>query len=1011
MNLKLKINREEKMLKNCFTCSFILMVFIAFMTPGFSQEWLVYDASVMPDSSDPAFITSNSNNPPDTSTWIEDDPDIVGNSLARYVCPDADSRIMWAIDPIADSLPNGITFMFRVKAYDYGSYNRIFELDIRPGVLTADSVREKVVLHAANRIQLENSNVNNYDVTGIENWHTYRVTYYDSVTTVYMDENPAAVVTGQSADNNTNDYFRWGDGSGSNTYGCLLDWFAWDTTGVYAPGEGAAIPDSLYVDEEPPIPPPPGWLVYDASVMPDENDPAFDVSNTLNPPDTSTWIEEDPDIVGNSLARFVCPDADSRTMWRINNMGYNNENGATFIFRVKAYDFGTYNVLFELDIRTGGVREKVVLQANGEVELQRSGQDVVIDSIENWHTYRVTYIDSVATVYLDENPTPLLSGFNDEATTSDYFRWGDGSDGNTYACLVDWFIWDTTGANAPGEGMAIPDSLYVDEWEPEPIPPSWLVYDASVMPDENVPPFGISNTSNPPDTSTWIVEDPDIEGNSLARFICPDADSRTMWAIDPMGYIPAFGATFIFRVKAYEFGSYDCLFELDIRTGGVREKVVLQANGEVELQRSGHDTSIEGIENWHTYRVTYYNSETNVYLDENATPLLTGITSETNANDYFRWGDGSDGNIYACLVDWIIWDTTGAYAPGQGLSIPDSLHVDSLQVEELALVAYWKLDETSGTTVTDSLGNSIGTLVNMEGNEWTTGQVDNALDFAAGNDSSHILIADNDFIEFGQTESFTISVIVKADPLMNTDDMYMVYKGASEVNAGNGWEGKWYGLSFKDQQARFAVDDNVNKTELAVSLTGLDNPFPVNQWIHLVAVRDLPSDSLRMYLNGVQIGVMKDITDNDISSGDLPLLIGNDYTLQSRFIGQMDEVRIYQGALPGSEIQDLFESYEIHISGINNGTGKLPLAYALYQNYPNPFNPATTIKFDLLKAGNTNIKVYNTLGQLVETLLDKKMEAGYHKVIFNAGKYASGVYFYKIVSGKFIEIKKMVLIK
>jgi hypothetical protein len=785
------------MLKRCFSYNFILLVFIAFMTVAFSQEWIVYDASVLPDENDPAFITSNSNNPPDTSVWIDDDPDIVGNSLARFVCPGADSRIMWAMDPIADDLPNGITFMFRVKAYDYGSYDRIYELDIRPGVLTADSVREKVVLHAVNRIQLENSSENNYDVAGIENWHTYRVTYYDSVTTVYMDENPAAVVTGQSASNNTNDYFRWGDGSGSNTYGGLLDWFAWDTTGAYAPGEGAAIPDSLYVDE----------------------------------------------------------------------------------------------------------------------------------------------------------------------------------------------------------------------WEPEPIPPGWLVYDASVTPDLNDPPFGISNTSNPPDTSVWIEEDPDILGNSLARYVCPDADSRIMWTIDPMGYNPAFGATFIFRVKAYDFGSYDCLFDLDIRAGGVREKVVLQANGEVELQRSGHDINIEDIENWHTYRVTYYNSETNVYLDENATPLLTGITGETAPNDLFRWGDGSDSNIYACLLDWFIWDTTGAYAPGEGLAIPDSLHVDSVQVEELALVSFWKLDETSGTTVTDSLGNSMGTLVNMEGDEWVTGQVDNALDFAAGNDSSHILVADNDMIEFDQTESFTISVIVKADPLTDTDDMYMVYKGASEVNIDNGWEGKWYGLSFKDQQARFAVDDNVNKTELAVNLTGLGNPFPVNQWIHLVAVRDLSSDSLRMYLNGVQIGAEQDVTDNDISSGDLPLLIGNDYTLQSRFIGQMDELRIYQGVLPGSAVQALFDSYSIHITGIKDGEGKLPLAYALYQNYPNPFNPVTTIRFDLLKAGNTSIKVYNTLGQLVETLLDKKMEAGYHKITFNAERYASGVYFYKIVSGKFIKIKKMVLIK
>lgn len=90
---------------------------------------------------------------------------------------------------------------------------------------------------------------------------------------------------------------------------------------------------------------------------------------------------------------------------------------------------------------------------------------------------------------------------------------------------------------------------------------------------------------------------------------------------------------------------------------------------------------------------------------------------------------------------------------------------------------------------------------------------------------------------------------------------------------------------------------------------------------------------------------------------------------------------------------------------------EIPQSFTLYQNYPNPFNPSTTIKFALPVDSRAKINVYNSLGQLVETLVDKEMESGHHEVNFNASKLASGVYLYKLQSGNFIETKKMVLIK
>ena len=96
--------------------------------------------------------------------------------------------------------------------------------------------------------------------------------------------------------------------------------------------------------------------------------------------------------------------------------------------------------------------------------------------------------------------------------------------------------------------------------------------------------------------------------------------------------------------------------------------------------------------------------------------------------------------------------------------------------------------------------------------------------------------------------------------------------------------------------------------------------------------------------------------------------------------------------------------------GIGQNTG-IPLQYGLDQNYPNPFNPSTYIKFQLPEGGNVKITVFDILGKEVASLINEKMEAGYHNVEFNASDLASGLYIYKMESGNFTDVKKMMLIK
>ena len=89
----------------------------------------------------------------------------------------------------------------------------------------------------------------------------------------------------------------------------------------------------------------------------------------------------------------------------------------------------------------------------------------------------------------------------------------------------------------------------------------------------------------------------------------------------------------------------------------------------------------------------------------------------------------------------------------------------------------------------------------------------------------------------------------------------------------------------------------------------------------------------------------------------------------------------------------------------------IPLVYSLEQNYPNPFNPSTTIKYSISEDGFVKLSVYNLLGEEVTTLVNNEQKAGRYEVAFDASRFASGVYMYRLESNNFLSIKKMILIK
>ena len=89
----------------------------------------------------------------------------------------------------------------------------------------------------------------------------------------------------------------------------------------------------------------------------------------------------------------------------------------------------------------------------------------------------------------------------------------------------------------------------------------------------------------------------------------------------------------------------------------------------------------------------------------------------------------------------------------------------------------------------------------------------------------------------------------------------------------------------------------------------------------------------------------------------------------------------------------------------------LPTEYTLYQNYPNPFNPTTTIKYDLPNTSDVSLIIYDILGRKVKELVNTKQQAGRYEIQFNASSLASGVYIYQLIADKYINSKKMILLK
>jgi hypothetical protein len=178
-----------------------------------------------------------------------------------------------------------------------------------------------------------------------------------------------------------------------------------------------------------------------------------------------------------------------------------------------------------------------------------------------------------------------------------------------------------------------------------------------------------------------IIDDPDIAGNKILKYLQPTASNTRMYRHKFDESYTGTEFTLIARIKGENDPVYDRAFDLQWRHGNVNRRDefrIYTALNKFKLEKAQEEINTEiDLFAWHTYRIAVYGDSSAVFIDENPVPIISGVSRESTSDRYIKIADGSSAAIGGYL-DWCILDLSGAYGPGEGLPIPDYLYVDTL---------------------------------------------------------------------------------------------------------------------------------------------------------------------------------------------------------------------------------------------------------------------------------------------------------------------------------------------
>lgn len=385
-------------------------------------------------------------------------------------------------------------------------------------------------------------------------------------------------------------------------------------------------------------------------------------------------------------------------------------------------------------------------------------------------------------------------------------------------------------------------------------------------------------------------------------------------------------------------------------------------------------------------------------INLNSESIITCEAEDADGNQlWFQW-EALSGSIVdsGSEITWMSPSTPGNYyvkctvEDGKGGVVTDSI---GLEVRDLSviqtgnLMAFYPFNGDAY----DSSGNGNNGV--KSGCTFTAnrfGIPNSAIFFDGVND--YVRIANNTQLNF--TNSISINFWIKPTEFFQREEF--------PISHGS-WENRWK-ISITNQKIRWTIktDNPANN-----GIKDLDSEtILVEDSLYNITATYNGSD-MEIFFNSELVaftnwsGLLK-TTSYDLMIGQR-LPADQNYN----FKGILDDVRIYDYGLNLNEITNLFD---INTS-VEETFYQIPSAFVLYQNYPNPFNPSARIQYAIGSRQFVTLKVYDVLGNEIAALVNEEKPAGNYEVEFNASKLSSGVYFYKLQAGDFVQTKKMIYIR
>jgi len=267
-----------------------------------------------------------------------------------------------------------------------------------------------------------------------------------------------------------------------------------------------------------------------------------------------------------------------------------------------------------------------------------------------------------------------------------------------------------------------------------------------------------------------------------------------------------------------------------------------------------------------------------------------------------------------------------------------------------------------------------------------------ALSFDGKNDN--VLITNNDEINF--TDAVSINFWVKINNLFDREQ-YIISHG--------NWERRWK-ISISNNRLRFTIRTSTGIVDLDSELI-----LEPKMLYNITAIYN--GTELEIYIDG-KLNSFK-YWDGKILTTDIDLMIGQVLpgNYNYNFNGELDDIRIYDYALPKNEVEQL---YDISTGNKTENVSTVPIETSLYQNYPNPFNGQTKITYQIKNPSEVSLIIYDILGRRLNILVNENKNAGKYSVVWDSKdssgrQLSSGIYFMRLRADSYSETRKIILLQ